>query len=273
MSGQWKEEGCPLTSLIVLDHALDSLSDKSFGWVERPAELNELRMLDSKLDEAQNIIHSLIEQAATIGIDSASLETALEGDDEQLFSIMSEAESSSGEISRLWLQITNSINDLNSLVSRKGALLDALENNLPPQLRISTPHRSKSKELGGISNIKHLNRQIGRYRAKEWQSDPNYGSTKADFSWMKTLSGAYESSRSHLRGRSRKLPDIAAHESVLRKLEAKRRQADATSIKASEEQLRRDRDKALQGVFKKFGYIMKRKVKGKKVEYVFQHYE
>jgi len=270
MSGRWVENTCPWSSLLVLDHAINSTP--GFEWEQRPSELNDLMELDLELDATQDALRTLIERAAGIGIDNEALEAALEGDDELLSSISDEAARSSGSITALSHEISGSISNLASLVERRTQLLDRMENNLPPELRIVTDHYSKSITGRGRTNVKTLDRYLGRYRAYEWADE--YVGTSADFSWQNTLDGAYQSSRGVLTGAAHGVSgEMDSYRGSLEKLERIRRQADEASVRASEEQLKRERDRAIQEMLRERGYMMKRKVVGKKVQFEVVHYE
>jgi hypothetical protein len=269
MSGRWVENTLPWSSLLVLDHAISSTS--GFEWEQRPSELNDLRELDLELDATQDSLRALIEQAAGLGIDNEALEAALEGDDERLTSISAEATRSSDSITDLSRKISSSISNLSSLVTRRTKLLSRMEKNLPSELKVVTGHHSKSKR-GGSTNVKTLERHLGRYRAYEW--DDQYSGISADFSWQNNLDGAYHSSRGVLTGTAHAASaELDSYRGSLKKLEGMRRQADEASVRASEEQLKRERDRAIQKMLRERGYTMKRKVVGKKVEFAVVHYE
>ena len=129
MSGRWVEKTSPWSSLLVLDHAINSVS--AIEWEQRPRELNELDKLDTELDTAQNSLRTLIKQASELGIDDKALEAALEGDDKQLSSIATDAYKSSESIAKLNKNISDSIRKLSSLVEIRAEMLRKMEKKLP----------------------------------------------------------------------------------------------------------------------------------------------
>jgi len=148
-----------------------------------------------------------------------------------------------------------------------------MEKHLPAELKIVTDHHSSSVyEGGGKTNVKTLDRHLGRYRAYEWED--RYSGISADFSWQDTLDGAYQSSRGVLTGTAHAASaELDSYRGSLKKLEGMRRQADEASVRSSEEQLKRERDRAIQEMLRERGYATRRKVVGKKVEFVVVHYE
>lgn len=248
-----------LSSLIVLDNALNELS--GFRWTSRPTELNELESVDLELDNSQASLKSLIEQGEEMGVDASSMESALEGDDEGLSTSLSAASRSSEEMKIFSAKIQSEIGNLDSLVSRRSELISSLENNLPSILTLETP-----------AGRKQLARKLGTYRATERQW-VEYGDSerRVSWGWLDSLTNEYTRSRKKITVEDRRV-DKSEYSKILRKLSEKRKQADLASIKASDEQMRRERKAELDKIFKERGYKVRKKSVGKKNTWAFTSY-
>ena len=261
MSGRWAETDAVWSSLTILDAALNDHSHSS-SWVNRPQSLVQLDRLNANLDRLEVSISECIDELNATGeVEPHELERMLGENDSDLTNLKSQADQNSQRIGDLADRLDSLLREMDAQLRLQTELLGSIQNDLPMSLKIQTSN-----------GIKSLQYQSGRYRYKHWIDEytGNYGE---NLNWLNQVTAAYskEEQRVSTTRISRTSSDAFARSRAL--VSKRRKQAAATALKISTENLRRSRDSEIMDIAKSQGYKIQRRAKGKKVHYVLVRYK
>lgn len=251
MSGRWIEQKTPFACVLDLVQAMETLQSQGIRIQNMPEQLVELQASEQRL---QSITERLEQEMQ--GLDTTAIDLAVEmldAEDEALVKYTNQMEKAGNLANERLQRITSIVNEYSAEESHYQRCLDST-NNIA-SININTPQGTRT-----------LEKQHGRYRYRYWSED--YAASQ-DLRWVDSLSTAYDRVGSTRRSELKK--GLASRSSSMTRVQValKNRVASAreASLRASNEKLRRERDREVHNLAKKHGLMVTRKKVGKKVQY------
>lgn len=251
MSGRWIEQKTPFSCIVDLVQAINTLQEQGITIQNMPAEIVELQSSEQRLE---NISQQLEEEMK--GLDTRSINLAVEmldAEDEAL------------------VNYGNQMEDVGNLAAEQLKRITSLIDQYSEEEK---NYRHKLTATEGLSKInvqtkdglRTLEKHHGRYRYRHWVQD--YTASE-DLRWVDSLSTAYERVGKNRRANLKKGIDSKTSSMSRVQIALKNRVESAreASLRASNEKLRRERDKEINNLAKQKGFIVTRKKVGKKVQY------
>lgn len=251
MSGRWIEQKTPFACILDLVQAIGMLQSQGIQLEKMPQQLIDLQASEHRLQSITERLDLELRGLETNAIDLAV--EMLDAEDEVLVKYTEEMEKAGNIADERLRRITSIVNEYSAEETTYQKCLDS-SNNIT-SININTPQGSRT-----------LEKHHGRYRYRYWSED--YAASQ-DLRWVDSLSTAYDRVGSTRRSELKK--GLASRSSSMTRVQValKNRVESAreASLKASNEKLRRERDREVHNLAKKHGLIVTRKKVGKKVQY------
>ena len=251
MSGRWIEQKTPFACVLDLAQAVETLQGQGIRIQHMPQELIDLKASEDRLQAISNRLEQEMR-----GLDTDAINLAVEmldAEDEALVDYTNKMEQAGNLASEQLQRITAVMDEYSVEEKRYQQYLEATGNIT--NINVDTP-----------DGLRTLDKQHGRYRYRYWSED--YTASQ-DLRWVDALSSAYDRVGNTRRSELKK--GVAARSTSMTRVQValKKRVASAreASLRASNEKLRRERDKEVNNLAKKHGLIVTRKKVGKKVQY------
>ena len=267
MSGRWEEKIMPFTCIIDLLDAIEGLN--GYNLVKVPEDVRNLRSSEAKLAELSRRIE---ETLSTLDTEAIGIATGvLDSSDSNLSEYKS-------EMDKLTLQTSSDLQKIQDLYDeyvKEEAKFQQSLNRLSniKSLELTTPGDNfvyrevgyENKKVDAPNGLRELEFKHGRYHYRHWVS--SLGTENLE--WYNKLHESYSDIGERRRRELKKSRANTSSQINRVKISLRNRVASAkeAALKASNEELRRKRDKEIMNVSKKAGFKVTRKQVGKKVQY------
>ena len=249
MSAVYRQRHLPITSLLVLDQAIELCQDLS--WAQRPKILLDIEQNQNDFNDLMRSVESAAEIIEALGIE-------MDSDSEELdvLALRSKlAGEANAEAEAAMSQFNEGMVKLDSLMKKRQSLLNDAEAGNIANLSL----RDGQNNVHGIAKV------MGKYSFTHRQGtstawlnsiDANYRQAEDKVSQAKsTQSGRMSGKRTAMSLR-------------LQSIQEKCSDIDRAAVEAQQDHHRTEADTAIEQHARELGYRVKKKKKGKEIQYV-----